>query len=259
MKSQSNPIITLTTDFGTRDSYVASIKGVILSINPYAIIVDISHEIKPFDIYGCSYFLSTFYKFYPPNTIHVVVVDPGVGSSRKPLLLKLDEHYFIGPDNGIFTSVYRQAKHSEIYLLNNTDYFLAYVSTTFHGRDIFAPVSANLSINIPPDMLGEKMDEIILLNDDQPKIEPDRIIGKIIYTDRFGNLITNISGDLLDQLRKISIGNIELKDISCSYDEAPRGTLLAIIGSSGLLEISVNMGSAEKLIGSTEEVVCFMK
>lgn len=259
MKSQSNPIITLTTDFGSQDSYVGAMKGVILSINPCANIVDISHEIKPFDTNGCSYFLSTFYKYYPPNTINVVVVDPGVGSSRKPLLLKLDDHYFIGPDNGIFTSVFRQAKHSEIYLLNNTDYFLADVSTTFHGRDIFAPVSAHLSKNIPPDILGEKIDEVILLDEDQPKIEHHRIVGKIIYTDRFGNHITNISGDLLDQLRKIRIGNIELEGISHSYSESPRGTLLAIIGGSGLLEISVNMGSAEKLIGSTEEVECFIK
>ena len=198
MKYQSEkiPIITLTTDFGTADNYVGCIKGVILSINPNVNIVDISHEIKPYDITGCCYFLSSFYKYYPPNTINVVVVDPGVGSSRKPLLIRADDYYFIGPDNGVFSTVLENSSHTEIYHLTNSDFFAKFVSNTFHGRDIFAPVSAYLSLNTKITEFGEKIENINLIDYDKPKVSDRQIVGKIIYEARFGNLITNIKEDL---------------------------------------------------------------
>ena len=142
------PIITLTTDFGLADYFVGCMKGVILSINPNVNIVDISHEIKSYDVTGCCYFLSSFYKYYPPNTINVVVVDPGVGSSSKPLLIKADDYYFICPDNGIFSSVLENTDHANIYHLTNSDFFSTFVSSTFNVCAFFAPLSVFLSLTI---------------------------------------------------------------------------------------------------------------
>ena len=258
LKSQTYPIITLTTDFGTTDYYVGCMKGVILSINPNVNIVDISHEIKPFDIIGCSYFLSSFYKYYPPNTINVVVVDPGVGSSRRPLIIKADDKYFIGPDNGIFSTVLENTDQAEIYHLTNPDYFSKFVSSTFHGRDIFAPVCAYLSLNTHISKFGEKIEDIKLLNNIKPKLSNSKIIGKIVYEDRFGNLITNIKEELIINIDKIIIGKVQIDKISSSYNEVSKGEALAIIGSSGYLEISVNMGSAASVIDKTSEVECFI-
>jgi len=252
------PIITLTTDFGLADYFVGCMKGVILSINPNVNIVDISHEIKPYDVTGCCYFLSSFYKYYPPNTINVVVVDPGVGSSRKPLLIKADDYYFIGPDNGIFSSVLENADHAEIYHLTNSDFFAKFVSSTFHGRDIFAPVSAYLSLNTHISKFGEKIENIKLLNNIKPKLSHSKIIGNIVYQDRFGNLITNINKDLTKNIERIVIGKVQIDKISSSYNEVAKGELLALVGSSGFLEISANMGSAARIIDRSTEVVCLL-
>jgi len=252
------PIITLTTDFGLADYFVGCMKGVILSINPNVNIVDISHEIKSYDVTGCCYFLSSFYKYYPPNTINVVVVDPGVGGSRKPLLIKADDYYFIGPDNGIFSSVLENTDHAEIYHITNSDFFAKYVSPTFHGRDIFAPVSAYLSLNTHISKFGEKIENIKLLNNIKPKVSDSKIVGKIIYEDRFGNLITNIKRDLIKNIGKIVIGEFEIDVINNNYSNVAKGELLAIIGSSGYLEISANMGSAARIIDRSSEVVCLL-
>jgi S-adenosylmethionine hydrolase len=252
------PIITLTTDFGWADYYVGCMKGVILSINPNVNIIDISHEIKPYDIIGCSYFLSSFYKYYPLNTINVVVVDPGVGSSRKPLLIKADEYYFIGPDNGIFSAVLDSADNVEIYHLTNSYYFSKFVSSTFHGRDIFAPVSAYLSLNTPVSKFGEKIKNINTINNCKPVVSQSKIIGSIIYEDRFGNLITNIKRELVQNIEKIVIGKVQIDKIRNTYSEVTKGDLLAIIGSSGYLEISANMDSAARIIDRSSEVVCFL-
>jgi len=252
------PIITLTSDFGTSDYYVGSMKGVILSINPNVNIVDISHQIKPYDIIGCSYFLNSFYKYYPPNTINVVVVDPGVGGGRKPLLIKADQYFFIGPDNGIFSAVLENTNHVEIYHLTNPHYFSKFVSSTFHGRDIFAPVSAYLSLNTPVAELGEKIENIKIINNIKPKVSNSKIVGKIIYEDRFGNLITNIKGDLIKNIGKIVIGEFEIDVINNNYSNVAKGELLAIIGSSGYLEISANMDAASSIIDKSSEVVCIL-
>ena len=249
-------IITLTTDFGLADGYVGTMKGVILGIDPTATIVDISHDISPQDVREAAYTLYTAYPYFPQGTIHVVVVDPGVGSERRAIALRTPRATFVAPDNGVLSYVVAHEMVEEIVDLTDPRYHLSPVSCTFHGRDIFAPVAAHLARGIPLAELGEPLAEVIAFPLPRPQVRPDgTIVGQIIHIDRFGNLITSItSKDLADHLLLgegiIGIQGQSIRGIANHYAEGTPGTLLALIGSEGHLEIAVTGGSASKSLGA---------
>lgn len=249
-----NSIITLITDFGLEDEYVGLMKGVILGINPNAEIIDISHFISPQDIKWASYFLYYSYKYFPKGTIHVVVVDPGVGSGRRIICVKADGHIFLCPDNGVITKVIENITPEGISIVNNEKYFLKNVSDTFHGRDIFAPVAAYLSIGRAYTSVGSKIEDIKRIGLPDINQISDSIKGEVIHIDRFGNIVTNIEKSRIDEFKKqnrdiiIKIADKKIEGISKSYQEVEKGELLSIIGSRGLLEIAVNNGNAADIL-----------
>ena len=251
----SSPLITLLTDFGTADYFVAAVKGVILSANPSARIVDITHEIPPQDIEAAAFTLLAAYTSFPPGTVHVAVVDPGVGSSRRGIAIKVRQQFFVGPDNGVFSYVCDGAT-PEVFHLTNQKFFRSSVSTTFHGRDVFAPVAAALASGVKPDELGPSLTDIVRL----PSLTPvtgrnGRIEGRIIHIDRFGNCVTNITrGELPDNSiaagasLRINGRNITTFRKFFAEEASSRSRLFAIWGSAGFLEIAVTNGSAAKLL-----------
>lgn len=247
-------IITLTTDFGLADGYVGTMKGVILGIAPTVTIVDISHDIAPQDVREAAYTLYAAYPYFPQGTIHVVVVDPGVGSERRAIALQTPQAAFVAPDNGVLSYVVARENVEEIVNLTDPHYHLSPVSRTFHGRDIFAPAAAHLARGIPLAELGEPLTEIITFPLPRPQIRPDgTIVGQVIHVDRFGNLITSItSKDLADHspLREsvVKIKGQSIRGIVNTYAEVTPGKLLALIGSEGHLEISVSGGSASRTL-----------
>ncbi len=247
-------IITLTTDFGLADGYVGTMKGVILDIAPTATIVDISHEITPQGVREAAYILYAAYRYFPQGTIHVVVVDPGVGSQRRAIALRTPQATFVAPDNGVLSYVVAGERVEEIAHLTNPRYHLSPVSRTFHGRDIFAPAAAHLARGVRLAELGEPLREIITFPLPRPQVRPDgAIVGQVIHVDRFGNLITSImSKDLADHspLRKsvVKIRGQSIRGIVNTYAEVTAGKLLALIGSEGYLEISVSGGSASQTL-----------
>jgi len=248
-------IITLTTDFGNNDEYVGIMKGVILSLNPSALIVDITHHIDPQDLVQAAYTIYSSYRYFPQGTVHAIVVDPTVGSKRKIIAFKIMEHIFLAPDNGILTLLINEGNIHSIASIDNTSYFLDPVSRTFHGRDIFAPVSAHLSMGVPIKKLGTPVAQkkLICLSVLEPYFSDNgELVGSIISIDHFGNLITNINLndlekiDLTDPGKKfcINVGLDKINGLSPNYCSAIPGHPLAIIGSRGYLEISVNGGNA---------------
>lgn len=252
-------IITLITDFGIDDPYVGIMKGVILNINPSVLMVDITHSISPGDIIGASLILKESIDYFPPDTIHLVVVDPGVGTSRRPIAVKTEKYIFVGPDNGVLWPAIKMPGATIIHL-NEKRYFLEHISNTFHGRDIFAPVCAHISKGIPPDKMGDEIKDPILISAPEPLVEKDILRGHIIRVDRFGNIITNISGEQVVKFLKgktpiIHVGNLTIKGIQNTYRDVPEGEPLALIGSSGFLEISVNSGSAIDKAGIKKESI----
>jgi len=257
-------IITLLTDFGHNDSYVGSLKGVILSINPSVTLVDISHEVTPFNIIEAGFILSASSGYFPPGTIHMAVVDPSVGGSRKPLVLITPLQMFIGPDNGIFSQVLKNnfplsdtvaTPHSSplpkevmAYHLNNPEFWTHPVSRTFHARDVFGPVAAHLSLGMKPELMGEKVKTLETLQLPDVDRSESRIKGSVIFVDRFGNLVTNIEPLFLgSQKIVILIKDHAIRGLSQSYSQ---GTpLLAIIGSHGFIEIAIKEGNAAQYLG----------
>lgn len=262
----TSPIITLTTDFGTQDPYVGVMKGVIHSINRHASIVDISHDVQPQSILEGAFIIGSSHRFFPKGTLHVAVVDPGVGTSRSALLLVTPSAYFLGPDNGIFSYIVKEGFHGEpetssgsqvqvpngyrAYRLTNPEFWLHPVSSTFHGRDVFAPVAAHLSLGVPEDRLGEEIHLLTYLPVTQPQWKGDTLTGRVVHVDRFGNLITDIPAFLLPGGHTITIGIKEycIPGISPSYAEGE--WLLGIIGSTDTLEVSVRNGSAAHSLGA---------
>lgn len=245
-------IITLITDFGTQAGYLGAVRGVISKINPEAELADISHDIRPFDIWEAAFALKNSYSFFPKGTIHMVVVDPGVGSLRQALLIVSDDYCFIGPDNGIFSFVYEKEKVSKILNLTNPQYFIGR-SSTFHARDIFAPVAAYYSLGIQPEEFGTPAKECLKFKIPSPKVEERMIKGEILWVDRFGNLITNLDHKLIKKIEsekdfKIVIGKKTIKKLSSSYYQAKEKEVLALEGSSGYLEISANQASAQEIL-----------
>lgn len=252
LQQMGTSTITFTTDFGTRDGYAGAVKGVIRSINPAAQVVDITHEIEPFDVLGAAFALGNFYSYFPRGTIHLVVVDPGVGSQRQPLLVKTEDFFFVGPDNGIFTFVYNSEKLLEIIAPSNREYFLAELSSTFHARDMFAPVAAYLSLGVDPKEFGASAKECFKLVIPQPKPIKSGLVGEIIHIDRFGNLVTNIPAELVGRkkISSIMVGKKKIKQVALSYFDIPEGQAGVLVGSSGLLEIAVSQASAQSVLRS---------
>jgi S-adenosylmethionine hydrolase len=236
-------VISLLTDFGTTDYFVGAVKGAILSVNPQAVIADITHEIAPQDIEAGAFTVLACYKTFPAGTIHVAVVDPGVGSTRRPIIVSANEQFFVGPDNGIFSYIYDREPSHRTFHVTAEKYFRPSPSSTFHGRDIFAPVAAALSNGVKPKKFGPKIDDEVRL---PALLEPTRII----HIDRFGNCVTNITRDLLKSEKGVSlvINGKTIRDFRNFYGEDSGSNLFAIWGSAGFLEISINGGSAAKVL-----------
>lgn len=242
-------MITLTTDFGLKDSYVAQMKGVIRSINPDVEIVDITHQVPPQDVRGASYILDSVIDSFPKKTIHVIVVDPGVGSDREIIAAEINSQYWISPDNGLLTFPAKRFTPKKIITLTNDDYWQQNISSTFHGRDIMAPVAAHLGLGVPLSSLGEKINtEPILLDQNSPSITENEIHGEVIWIDHFGNLITDITPDefknSFTDSSVITVNNVKINRISKYFSEKKIGEPLAYIGSSGRLEIAIRNGNA---------------
>jgi S-adenosylmethionine hydrolase len=245
-------IITLLTDFGTADPFVAGIKGVILSINPRATIVDITHEIPPHEIRQAAYVLKSAYRYFPKKTIHIVVVDPGVGGPRKPLLVVNPRGRFLAPDNGVLSYIYREHASSQVYHLIAKRYRLRAYSPTFDGRDLFAPAAAWLSKGVKPAQLGRKITEYVKFSIPEPRQQKDGSLqGQVIHIDRFGNLITNITVDDLQpwlgtgKTPTIIIKDHTVKGLRQFYGEAGPGELCALINSDDHLELFHGRSSAQ--------------
>jgi len=247
-----NPIITLLTDFGLRDPYVASMKGVILSINPQCILVDITHQVSPYDIKEGAFILAQAYSTFPKGTIHLSVVDPGVGSPRKPILFVTKNYFFIGPDNGLFAFALKREKLKKVIALGKMAFFLPEVSPTFHGRDLFAPVAAHLSFGIAPESFGRVIKSWNEISFPEPVLRQEKLIGEVVHIDTFGNLVCNIDYKSLLQFSKgrpfvIKIGKRTMRGLKQGYWKGRKNEPMALIGSGGFLEISVRERNAQKL------------
>jgi S-adenosylmethionine hydrolase len=250
-------IIALLTDFGTRDHYVATMKGVILQINPKITLVDISHEIDPQDLFHGAFVLRQSLPYFPPETIFVAVVDPGVGTSRRILAARYSNRVVLAPDNGILTLLHRDAELQDIRVVENRRFFASKLSTTFHGRDIFAPVAGHLSNGVPLEQVGPPAEHIDILSIAKPLHHKDGTLeGQVVIVDRFGNLLTNISELDLSAARAphrgphiVQLGPHRIGPIRTTYTDVPPGQPLALVGSSQLLEISVNKGNAARQLG----------
>ncbi len=248
-KKQS--IITLITDFGLQDEYVGVVKGVIAGINPSASVIDISNTITAQDTFQAACVLNNSYNYFPKGTIHVVVVDHGVGSDRKIICLKTKDYLFLAPDNGVLSFVIAKEESASIREVTNNKLFLPRLSNTFHGRDVFAPVAAHLSKGVAHKDLGEKIDKVNKIDLPKPILSPDgKLTAEIIYVDGFGNLITNVNKEVVDRMKvetervPITMGRKRINGICSSYSDVGDNEALAIFGSSGYLEISVNLGNA---------------
>jgi S-adenosyl-L-methionine hydrolase (adenosine-forming) len=253
-------IITLTTDFGTGSSYVAAMKGVILSINPASQLVDVSHDIGPQDVRQGAIVLSEATSWYPADTIHVAVVDPGVGTSRRLVYARIGDQQYLVPDNGLLSLLATRSRPTRIVELANSEHWLPAVSNTFHGRDILAPVAGQLSLGLEPEQLGSTIADLQMLDWSQPRRVGNRIEGVVEWIDRFGNLITNISADSFSEARqsatcKIICGQVIVAGLSGTYGERSPGEPTALVGSSGRLEIAIVDGNAgqkfEAKVGAT--------
>jgi S-adenosyl-L-methionine hydrolase (adenosine-forming) len=246
VKTERPSVITLTTDFGAFDYFVGAVKGAILSVNSLAVIADITHEVPPHDIEAGAFTLLASYQTFPAGTIHVAVVDPGVGSSRRPIIVKANEQFFVGPDNGIFTYIYDREPAHRIYHVTAEKYFRQPTSTTFHGRDIFAPVAAALSKGMKPKVFGHSITDVVRLDRSLiPEVQKNgKLRGRIIDIDRFGNCITNITREVFRGGAELLVKGKVIRDFKESYSDAATKGPFAICGSAGFLEISINGGSA---------------
>lgn len=252
------PIITLTTDFGLNDHFVGTMKGVILKIMPTAEIVDICHSVQAFDILDGALALAQAYTYFPPRTVHLVVVDPGVGTARRPIIASSEEQNFVAPDNGVLSLVYAREERMSVRHVSSEHYFLQPVSNTFHGRDVFAPVAAYLAKGVVHEKFGEEITDYVRFNAPKPKqAAANTLRGVVLRVDRFGNMITNFTPEDAPALFqpqppafKIIVGKKEVTALKQNYAEGGQGELFGILGSMGYLEIVANRGSAAQLVGS---------
>jgi hypothetical protein len=249
-------LITLLTDFGDRDSFVASMKGVILTINPQATIVDLSHHVPPHSIEEAAYLLKSCYRYFPKGTVHVAVVDPGVGSARRPLIAQSEHYFFLVPDNGLLTHILAEDSEMEVREIENEDFRLTSPGHTFDGRDLFAPAAAWLTRQQPFASFGRLIDDCKTFTISKPKWEALALVGEIVHVDRFGNLISNLTPQHLEEVcvaatRRqpfIRIGERIIEGLVASYSEGKAEQPSALINSDGQLEIFVNEASAADLL-----------
>ncbi|MBZ5578904.1 MAG: SAM-dependent chlorinase/fluorinase [Acidobacteriia bacterium] len=247
------PIVTLTTDFGLSDHYVGVMKGVILSICPQARIVDLSHQVTPFAIAEGAYLIAQAYRHFPKKTVHVVVVDPGVGTARRPILVEAAGQFFVSPDNGVLSMVYSREKH-KVRVLTNERYFRKPVSQTFHGRDMFSPVGAHLAAGVAVARLGKRIEDYQKSGFGPPQpLGPGRWAGRILHIDRFGNIVTNFPAAEFSTLARkkfsLAVGTRQVGVLARNYAEGAPGELFVIAGSAGFWEVSVSQGSAAAIVG----------
>jgi len=250
VKAGRLPVISLLTDFGTADYFVGAVKGAILSVNPQAVIADITHEIAPQDISAGAFTLLAAYKTFPAGTIHVAVVDPGVGSTRRPIIVSANKQHFVGPDNGLFTYIYDREPETRVFHVTAEKFFRRDPSSTFHGRDIFAPVAAALSNGVKPRVFGPRIDDAIRL---PIPLEPEMlqngdVRARIIHIDRFGNCVTNLTRDLVKPNATLVINRKTIREFRNFYGEESSSKPFAIWGSAGFLELSINGSSAAKFL-----------
>lgn len=248
-------LITLTTDFGTRDAYVATMKGVILNIAPEVVLVDVTHEIRQGDVMEAAFTLRRTLPFFPHDAIHLVVVDPTVGTERRGVAVRRGSTHFVGPDNGLFPLVLDEEKPDDMVSLDAPDFWRVRVpSSTFHGRDIFAPAAAHLAGGVPIETLGTRLDALTPLHWALPIADDQGVRGWVVHVDHFGNCITNITREVIDASRtgrrlKCYAGSAILDDIANTYGSVAEGEPVALFGSNGHLEIAVNGGNAADLLG----------
>ena len=265
MKKDHPSIITLTTDFGLTDTYVGEMKGVIFQINPQIQIIDITHSIPPQDLSSAAFQINNAYQYFPEGSIHIIVIDPGVGSQRRSIVCQTEKAIFVCPDNGICTKIFEQEKLIRTIEITNPNFCLRQISQTFHGRDVFAPVAAYISCGVSLTDLGPEISDITMLSVPQPKITENEIIGEIIWIDNFGNAITNVSMETLKSTSfntkcTIQIAGIKIDHLSNFYDESDIGSTLALANSSGNIEIAVNQGSASSTLNiKVGEKILFLK
>lgn len=253
-------IITLLTDFGAQDYFVGAMKGVILSINPHATIVDITHEIPPQDIKAAAFTLFACYKDFPAGTIHVAVVDPGVGSNRRPILVESGHQFFIGPNNGLFSWIIDREREFTAWQIANEQLFRKPVSSTFHGRDVFAPVAGALSTGVPPESCGAALFDLVALEQLAPRKARNGFEGSIIHIDRFGNCITNLTSEHINEERiaagaKLIIKNKEITSIRRFFADQNTSNeeLFMLVGSAGFVEIAAQNASAAQILSAKRD------
>ncbi|HEX2225703.1 MAG TPA: SAM-dependent chlorinase/fluorinase [Candidatus Binatia bacterium] len=243
-------IITLISDFGYKDSFVGIMKGVIAGINPQAHIIDLSHGIAPQDVRGAALLLRHSIEYFPRGTVHVVVVDPGVGSARRAILVESAGYFLVGPDNGVLSLAYKDNAELRVTHLSNTVYHRPTLSHTFHGRDVFAPVAAHLSLGADPASFGNAVDDFSRLVLPSVTVRPNAIEGEIVYIDGFGNLFTNIGAQELQRFAydkiAFTVRGVVIQGLATHYAAAERGGLVALINSWGILEIALNQGNAQQ-------------
>jgi S-adenosyl-L-methionine hydrolase (adenosine-forming) len=257
-KEMSQPLIALFTDFGQRDVYVAQIKGAILSLNPQALLVDLSHDVGQFDVPQAAYLLEKAVRYFPAGTIVVAVVDPGVGSVRRPLLVSTRAgKFYVGPDNGLFTWILERERLQEAYALEQEAYFRTpWVSATFHGRDIFAPVAAHLSLGVAPTCFGQRLTEVVTLPCAQPQVAERTVTGVVLHIDHFGNILTNVPATCLDAIRRGQDITVTISDAThtmpfChTYADREPGTLIGLINSNEEFELACTQGRATDLVSA---------
>lgn len=251
------PIVTLTTDFGTNDHFVGAVKGVILDIVPEAAIVDISHAVQAFDVLDGALTISQTYSYFPNGTVHLIVVDPGVGTARRPIIASSDGYHFVAPDNGVLSMVYAREERMTVRHITAEHYFRQPVSNTFHGRDIFAPVAAYLAKMVDSHKFGDEIQDYVRFAAPKPKATGDnRLRAVVLKVDRFGNLITNVTPEDVPALFaantnfKVGVGGKEITEIRSNYAEGAPGQVFGILGSMGYLEIVANRASAAQITGA---------
>jgi len=252
-KSIPRPIITLTTDFGLSDHFVGVMKGVILGIQPAAQLIDISHGVQPYEIADGAFTIAQAYRYFPKKTVHVVVVDPGVGSARRPLLAEMAGQYFVAPDNGVLSMVFAREK-SKVRHITSERYFLDPISRTFHGRDVFSPVAAHLAAGVTPAKFGKPIDDYIRAAFDKPAHTGKHTwTGTILKTDHFGNLATNFHIDHFPSIRThafaLKIGRQTVTRLALTFSECTPDELSVVVGSSGYLEVAASQASAAQTLG----------
>lgn len=254
LRKKASGIVTLITDFGLLDEYTGAMKGAILTINPRCQIIDVTHQVEPQDVLRAAFVLKNTYPYYPAGTVHVVVVDPGVGMKRRPVILQKGGHFFVGPDNGVFTFVLSAKEKAEGFEITERKFFLSLLSETFHGRDVFAPVAGHLSLGQDPGGFGPRAADFVRAEWPQPRLQGGKLRGRILFADSFGNLITNISraeyGErIAGRSLQIKGKGWEINRIHRTYGQGKAGQPMALFGSCGLLEIAVHHGSAKKNLG----------